>query len=56
MMKRLRRLWRAMCYDPLVEYQRAKALLERRLVQDIQDRDRRRSLIKLVRSPKEEDE
>jgi predicted transcriptional regulator len=55
-MTRLRRLWRAMCYDPLVEYQRAKALLERRLIQDILDRDRRRSLLKLVRSPREGDE
>jgi len=45
-----------MCYDPLVEYQRAKALLERRLIQDILDRDRRRSLLKLVRSSREGDE
>jgi hypothetical protein len=31
MMKLLRRLWRAFWYDPLVEYQRAKDLLAKRL-------------------------
>lgn len=31
MIELLRRLWRAFSYDPVVEYQRAKDLLVRRL-------------------------
>ena len=31
MMELLRRLWRAVSYDPQAEYQRAKELLARRL-------------------------
>jgi AmiR/NasT family two-component response regulator len=31
MRKLLRRLWRELTYDPLVEFQRAKALLAKRL-------------------------
>ena len=54
MVVRLRRLWRAMCYDPLVEYQRAKALLEKRLFEDV--RERSRPMLRLVRSSPEADE
>jgi hypothetical protein len=58
MMELLRRLWRDFWYDPLVEYQRAKDLLARRLAwSEAEEHERRKSKLRLWRSnPRPKDE
>ena len=56
MKEQLRRLWRALLYDPQVEYQRAKDLLERRLASsEVQNDEPRKPKLRLWGSngPKE---
>jgi hypothetical protein len=51
MKEQLRRLWRALLYDPQVEYQRAKDLLERRLASSESENDEpRKPKLRLWRS------
>jgi hypothetical protein len=53
----LRRLWREFWYDPLVEYQRAKDVLEKGLISSqTETGERRKSKLRLLNSkppPKE---
>lgn len=50
----LRRLWREFWYDPLVEYQRAKELLAKRLLwSETAEHERRKSKLRLWR-PKQQ--
>ena len=47
----LRRLWRELTYDPLVEYRRAKDLLAKRLAwSEAEEHKRRKSKLRLWRS------
>jgi hypothetical protein len=47
----LRRFWRELWYDPMVEYQRAKGLLAKRLAwSEEEEKKRRRSKLSLWRS------
>jgi hypothetical protein len=51
MRERLRRLWREATYDPVVELQRAKELLVRRLEwSEAKEHERRKAKLKLWRS------
>jgi hypothetical protein len=53
----LRRIWRELWYDPVVEYRRAKDLLAKRLVwSDDEAQKRRRSKLRLWRSDHKADD
>ena len=53
----LRRLWREFTYDPMVEYQRAKDLLARRLAAPAaDDREAREARLRSLESEPREDD